>query len=130
MKGTVAKPRTVTLATAPVAAKATPASPMAKRKPLASGKPTPAQCPEKFTYRLECYTAELRATGWFIARTTYHDAKPESIGPYALIENAAYAIARRLIVEMADRHTKMVERYGLDRTHKLYGLKKTTRPQA
>lgn len=101
----------------------------AKTKPKPP-KPTPRQIPEKFTYQLATYSAELRDQGWFIAKSTpaFVGQKPEWIGPFKSIENAAFAIARRLATEMADRHTRMTEQYGLDSSHTLWGLQHTTVP--
>ena len=97
-----------------------------RRKAPANAKPTANQTPAKFTYQLASYRAELRKDGWYVARSepSFAGNKPEWIGPYQLIENAAYAIARRLMIEMADRHSKMVEFYRLKASDPLYGLKK------
>ena len=62
--------------------------------------------------------------------TTSADTRPEWSGPYATIESACLAIARRLAVEIADRHTRSIEFHKIDKTHLLYGLKPTTRIDA
>jgi hypothetical protein len=84
--------------------------------------------PERFSYRLEPHVVERRATGWFIAKSvpTSTGLKPEWHGPFKTIETAALAIARRNATEIADRHTRSIEHYGLDKSHKLYGLKPST----
>ncbi len=85
--------------------------------------------PQKFTYALKDYTTERRYNGWWISPTWSKSAgqKPEWVGPFATIETACLSIARRLAIELADRHTQSVERYGIERTSALYGLKPTTR---
>ena len=85
--------------------------------------------PEKFTYGLPGYTVERRACGWFIAKTstTFAGEKPNWLGPFVDIENACLSIARRLFVELADRHTRSIETHKIARTDPLYGLKPTTR---
>jgi hypothetical protein len=97
-----------------------------KSKPARSngGKP-----PERFTYALKEYTAERRTTGWWISRTwsVSIGEKPQWVGPFATIETACLAIARRLAIEIADRHTQSIEWYGLESSDPLYGLKPTTR---
>jgi hypothetical protein len=40
------------------------------------------------------------------------------------------AIARRLAIEIADRHTQSIERHGIEPDDPLYGLKPTTRLDA
>ena len=84
--------------------------------------------PDKFTYMLAQHTVERRATGWFFARSqpSFAGTKTEWFGPYKRIENVALAIARRNATEIADRHTRSIEHHGLDKKHKLYGLKPTT----
>ena len=112
--------------------------PLEQSKPasIASSKPaTPAKAaidrstPARFTYALKAYTAERRADGWWICRTTFASAgeKPEWSGPFATIETAVLAIARRLATEIADRHTRSVEGHQLKDSDPLYGLKATTR---
>jgi hypothetical protein len=88
-----------------------------------------SKVPDKFTYALRQFTAELRATGWWISRTWTSAAgeKPEWKGPFATIETACLAIARRLAIEIADRHTQMIEWHGIEETSPLYSLKATTR---
>ncbi len=104
-----------------------------------SGKPSATragfkheQAPEKFTYALGSYTAERRAAGWFIAKTTMQFAgeKPKWAGPFETIESACLSIARHLAVEIADRHTRSIEAHKLARSDPLYGLKPTTRLRA
>jgi len=97
-------------------------------------KPAPARSrsnkvPDKFTYALKQYTAERREDGWWISRTWAVSAgeKPQWRGPFATIETACLAIARRLATEIADRHTHWIEWYGIKRGDPLYGLKLTTR---
>ncbi len=85
--------------------------------------------PDKFTYALRQYTAERRKNGWWISRTWTVSAgeKPEWKGPFATIETACLAIARRLAIEIADRHTQWIEWHGIKYSDPLYGLKPTTR---
>ena len=84
--------------------------------------------PERFTYVLAQHTVERRQTGWYFTRSqpSFAGAKTEWFGPYKHIENVALAIARRNATEIADRHTRSIEHYRLDKKHKLYGLKPTT----
>jgi hypothetical protein len=98
-------------------------------KPPKSRVKTP---PEKFTYALKDYTAERRKNGWWISRTWTVSAgeKPQWIGPFATIETACLAIARRLAIELADRHTQSIEWHRIKYDDPLYGLKPTTRLKA
>lgn len=61
--------------------------------------------PNRFTYALKGYTAEIRTDGWWIAKTPCAVAgeKPQWSGPFQSIETACLAIARRLATEIADR---------------------------
>ena len=45
----------------------------------------------------------------------------------ATIESAYLSIARKLAIEIADRHTQSIERHSLTPVDPLYGLKPTTR---
>jgi hypothetical protein len=56
--------------------------------------------------------------------------KPQWTGPFATIETACLSIARKLAIEIADRHTQSIERHGLTPDHPLYRLKPTTRLDA
>ena len=88
--------------------------------------------PEKFTYALPAFTAQRRKSGWWISPTWSKSAgeKPQWIGPFATIETACLSIARKLAIEIADRHTQSIERHGLTPDDLLYGLKPTTRLDA
>ena len=85
--------------------------------------------PEKFTYGLAGYTVERRACGWFIAKTltTFAGEKPNWLRTVRGYRDACLSIARRLFVELADRHTRSIETHKIARTDPLYGLKPTTR---
>lgn len=87
------------------------------------------QAPDKFTYALAAYTAERRKDGWYVAKTvpSFNGEKPRWKGPFQDIENACLSMGRHLMVELADRHTRSIEAYDLDRKHPLFGLKATTR---
>lgn len=87
------------------------------------------QPPDKFTYALAGYTAERRKDGWYVAKTvpSFNGGKPKWHGPFETIENACLSMARHLSVELADRHTRSIEGYKIDRKDPLYGLKPTTR---
>ena len=91
------------------------AKPPDKRKPAIETKP------DKFTYALRTSSAERRSNGWFVAQTqpSFTGNKIEWRGPFATIESACLAIARGLAVEIADRHTRSVEAYKIDRKHAL-----------
>lgn len=105
--------------------------------PLSSGRDakrsqpicTAQALPDKFTYALSSFTAELRNKGWYIAKTvpSFADRKPEWAGPFETIETVVLAIGRRLATEIADRHTRMIETHKIAPGAPLYGLKKTTR---
>jgi hypothetical protein len=88
--------------------------------------------PPRFTYALADYTAERRPDGWFVAETvpSFVNEKPRWKGPFDTIESACLAIARRLAVELADRHTRSIEAHKLRPSDPLYGLKPTTRLRA
>ena len=89
-----------------------------------------AKPPEKFTYALPVFTVQRRKTGWWISPTWSAGEKPQWSGPFATIETACLAIALRLAIEIADRHTQSIERHGLTSDDRLYGLKPTTRLNA
>jgi hypothetical protein len=84
--------------------------------------------PTRYTYALKMFTAERRGDGWYICRTpfTVGGEKAEWAGPFETIETAVLAIARRLATEVADRHTRDIERHKLTPSDPLYGLKPTT----
>ena len=88
--------------------------------------------PDKFTYALQQFTVQRRKSGWWISRTWTASVgeKPQWSGPFATIETACLSIARKLAIEMADRHTQSIERHGLTSDDLLYGLKPTTRLDA
>jgi hypothetical protein len=87
------------------------------------------KAPDKFTYALKQYTAERRADGWWIARTWSVSAgeKPRWYGPFAGIETACLAVARRLAIEISDRHTHSIEWYGIKRSDPRYGIMSSMR---
>lgn len=88
--------------------------------------------PEKFTYALSAFTAERRDTGWHVARTvaSFIGEKPKWSGPFQSIEHACLSIGRQCATELADRHTRSIESYAIDRSDGLFGLKPTTRLRA
>jgi hypothetical protein len=85
---------------------------------------------DKFTYALPVFTVQRRKTGWWISPTWSAGEKPQWTGPFATIETACLSIARKLAIEIADRHTQSIERHGLTTDDLLYGLKPTTRLDA
>ena len=91
-----------------------------------------AKQPEKFTYALPAFTVQRRKTGWWISPTWSKSAseKAQWTGPFATIETACLSIARKLAIEIADRHTQSIERHGIEPDDPLYGLKPTTRLDA
>lgn len=105
------------------------AEPLRSRDKLKVAKPAgPDALPDKLTYALAAYCVEMRSQGWYIAKAVPSFAgKPEWQGPFGAIENAVLAIGRRLATEIADRHTRMIERHKIKPGDPLYGLKKTTR---
>jgi hypothetical protein len=90
--------------------------------PTVSPKP-----PEKFTYALPALTVQRRKSGWWISPSKIAGGKLQWTGPFATIETACLSIARKLAVDIADRHTQSIERHGLTPDDLLYGLKPTTR---
>lgn len=88
---------------------------------------TTAKSPEKFTYELPAFTAQRRKSGWWISPSKSAGEKPQWSGPFASIETACLSIARKLAIEIADRHTRSIERHELSPDDPLYGLKPTTR---
>jgi hypothetical protein len=93
--------------------------------PTASAKP-----PDKFTYAMPAFTVRRRQSGWWISPSKSAGEKPQWTGPFATIETACLSIARRLAIEIADRHTQSIERHELTPDDPLYGLKPTTRLDA
>jgi hypothetical protein len=90
-----------------------------------------AKPPEKFTYALPAFNVQRRKTGWWISPTSKRAReRPQWSGPFATIETACLSIARKLAIEIADRHTQSIERHGLTHDDLLYGLKPTTRLDA
>jgi len=89
-----------------------------------------AKPPEKFTYALPAFTVQRRKTGWWISPTWSAGEKPQWSGPFATIETACLSIARKLAIEIADRHTQSIERHGLTPGDPLYGPKSITRLDA
>jgi hypothetical protein len=67
---------------------------------------------------------QRRKTGWWISGTWSKSArkKREGTGPSATIETACLAIARRLAIEIADRHTQSIEWHGIVPDDPLHGL--------
>jgi hypothetical protein len=87
-----------------------------------------AKPPEKFTYTLPAFTVQRRKSGWWINPTSKSTGeKRQWSGPFATIETACLSIARKLAIDIADRHTQSIERHGLTPDDPLYGLKPTTR---
>src|SRR6516225_9297474 len=86
-----------------------------------------AKTPDKFTYALPAFTVQRRKSGWWIGPSKSVGEKPRWTGPFATIETACLSIARRLAIEIADRHTQSIVRHGLTPDDPLYGLKPTTR---
>lgn len=115
-------------------AKANFAKPLAQVQPAEVTAPQPPSVPgyntkpTRHTYALKQYTAERRGDGWYVCRTPFVLAgeKAEWSGPFETIETAVLAIARRLATEIADRHTRDIERHKLAPGDPLYGLKPTT----
>ena len=89
----------------------------------------PDRTPIRFMYALKSYTAEIRTDGWWIAKTwlTSRGERPHWAGPFATIEDACLAIARRLATEIADRHSVIAAFHKLKPGQPLHGLKPTTR---
>ncbi|MEZ5844829.1 MAG: hypothetical protein R3D27_13990 [Hyphomicrobiaceae bacterium] len=85
--------------------------------------------PTSFLYALKHWQVERRAHGWWVAEAipTFAAVRPTWHGPFATIETACLAIARRLAAETADRHTRHIEHHRLKPADPLYGLKPTTR---
>jgi len=78
-------------------------------------------------YALPGFTVQHRKSGWWMSATWSAGEKPQWTGPFATIGTTCLAIGRRLAIEIADRHTQSIERYGLTPDDALYGLKPTTR---
>jgi hypothetical protein len=85
----------------------------------------PAHQPTQFTYALASYLFERRASGWHVARAvaSVTGEKPKWAGPFQDLENACLSAARHQSVELADRHMRSIEQYGLKPGDPLYGLK-------
>ncbi len=80
--------------------------------------------PDKLTYALTAFTGERRTGGWFVAQSysPYYDEKPKWRGPFESIDTAMLSVARQLASELADRHTRDIERHQILRGSALYGL--------
>lgn len=104
--------------------------PVKAPKPKPASKPAPANtdAPARYTYALPAYTAEIRSDGWYVAKTMpgFTGQKPTWSGPFETIETACLSIGRHLAVEIADRHTRIVEAHKIRPASPLFGLKKTT----
>ena len=90
-----------------------------------------AKPPEKFTYALPAFTVQRRKSGWWVSPTSKGSGeKLQWTGPFATIETTCLSIARKLAIDIADRHTQSIERHQLTPDDALYGLKPTTRLDA
>ena len=98
-----------------------------RAKPTPPRQPRPREPQAKFTYALQAWTAERRASGWFVAATVSNGDKSQWTGPFESIETACLAIARRHATEIADRHTRSIEHHKIKKTDPLFGLKPTTK---
>ena len=102
-----------------------------KNQPAAKPAPVTAK-PDRFTYALSAFSAEIRDQGWYVARTvpSFTGEKPKWSGPFETIESACLSIGRHCATEIADRHTRSAEFHKIKRGAPLYGLKVTTRLKA
>jgi hypothetical protein len=73
---------------------------------------------------------QRRKSGWWISPSKSAGGKLQWTGPFATIETACLSIARKLAIDIADRHTQSIEGYELTPDDALYGLKPTTRLDA
>lgn len=96
---------------------------------IRSAKLAPDRTPIRFTYALKAYTVEIRTDGWWITKTwlVSRNERPQWVGPFASIEDACLAIARRLATEIADRHSVIAAFHKLKPGQPLHGMKPTTR---
>ena len=96
--------------------------------PAAIAPTTPtAKPPEKFTCALPAFTVQRRKSGWWISPTWSAGEKPQW---QASPPSKGCLIARKLAIEIADRHTQSIERHGIEPDDPLYGLKPTTQLDA
>ena len=80
--------------------------------------------PERLSYALTGYTAERRKTGWFVAPSysPFYEDRPRFVGPFESIDTAMLSVARHQAAELADRHTRDIERHKILKGAALYGL--------
>jgi hypothetical protein len=108
-----------------VAKKSAKGGSVALRAAKPAQKKASAGPPATFLYTAAAYMFERRESGWYVARyvTSMSGEKPKWSGPFGTIETACLSAARHMAVELADRHTRSIEQYGLKPGDPLYGLK-------
>jgi hypothetical protein len=99
----------------------------ASPKHVKPAEPLTTRAPGRCAYALKQYTCERRAEGWFVGRTPATGEKTEWSVGFDSIETACLAIARRLAVEIADRHSRTIEIHSIAVSDPMHGLKATTR---
>lgn len=79
---------------------------------------TPAKQPKRepppAIYALTPWSVRKQNGKWHIASTARFEDKPQWSKPYATLQRATTAIARKLADEVIKRHTRRCEHYGID----------------
>lgn len=107
-------------------AKKAASAPLKSRTEVRKTRVPPGTKPASFLYTAAAYMFERRESGWYVAKwvSSVAGQRPQWTGPFESIETASLSAARHLAAEVADRHTRSIEQYKLDRKHPLHGLKK------
>lgn len=74
----------------------------------------PAHQPPPAIYALSAWTVKKSNGKWYIAPTARFEDKPPWSKPYATLQRATTAIARKLADEVITRHKRRCERYGIN----------------
>jgi hypothetical protein len=81
--------------------------------PVAPAKRT-AHPPVPAVYALRVWSVKKVNGQWYISPAARFDDKEHWMGPYATIQRATTAIARKLAEEIVERHTARCRNYGID----------------
>ena len=83
-----------------------------------------AAIPNRLEYSLAAYSIERRDGAWYaISKVDLaFRHRPKWLGPFETIDTICISIARHLAADIADSHTRDIERLQLEKAHPLYGL--------
>ena len=73
----------------------------------------PAHQPPAAIYALQSWSVKKSGSKWYIAPTARFEDKPPWSKPYATLQRATTAIARKLADEVMKRHKRRCDHYGI-----------------